>query len=188
MHPATNSPGCRPLAATFMRHGVPVALWPVQIRPFYTMPCADDANYSNSFDVFIRGEEIISGAQRVHDPELLTGASGGRHSVCFLFLFSVHVCFAVLVVQCSGLVLCCAVLWCRVASKYSQVGHTLIGGRGVSAVQLVHCSGPSTTFKNPRNSRSPPPPGCSSHSVTCQPNVHLEPYTRFWCDEMMHPN
>jgi len=39
------------------------------------MPCADDARYSNSFDVFIRGEEIISGAQRVHDPELLTGGS-----------------------------------------------------------------------------------------------------------------
>lgn len=38
------------------------------------MPCADDADYSNSFDVFIRGEEIISGAQRIHDPELLVGA------------------------------------------------------------------------------------------------------------------
>jgi hypothetical protein len=37
------------------------------------MPCPDDAAYSNSFDVFIRGEEIISGAQRVHDPVLLTG-------------------------------------------------------------------------------------------------------------------
>ena len=29
------------------------------------MPCPDDPNYSNSYDVFIRGEEIISGAQRV---------------------------------------------------------------------------------------------------------------------------
>lgn len=46
--------------------------YPSAVRPFYTMPCADDANYSNSYDVFIRGEEIISGAQRVHDPELLT--------------------------------------------------------------------------------------------------------------------
>lgn len=44
-----------------------------QVRPFYTMPCADDSNYSNSFDVFMRGEEIISGAQRVHEPELLAG-------------------------------------------------------------------------------------------------------------------
>lgn len=35
--------------------------YPLCIRPFYTMPCPDDANYSNSYDVFIRGEEIISG-------------------------------------------------------------------------------------------------------------------------------
>ncbi|KAL0891348.1 hypothetical protein Bca101_015331 [Brassica carinata] len=46
--------------------------YPSAVRPFYTMPCADDLNYSNSFDAFIRGEEIISGAQRVHDPDLLT--------------------------------------------------------------------------------------------------------------------
>eukprot|EP00877_Chromochloris_zofingiensis_P010012 jgi/Chrzof1/5264/Cz15g19140.t1 len=45
--------------------------YPLVVRPFYTMPCADDSNYSNSFDVFMRGEEIISGAQRVHEPELL---------------------------------------------------------------------------------------------------------------------
>lgn len=45
--------------------------FPQRIRPFYTMPCADDPDYSNSFDVFIRGEEIISGAQRIHDPDLL---------------------------------------------------------------------------------------------------------------------
>ncbi|OAY23853.1 aspartate--tRNA ligase 2, cytoplasmic [Manihot esculenta] len=45
--------------------------YPLAVRPFYTMPCYDDAKYSNSFDVFIRGEEIISGAQRVHVPELL---------------------------------------------------------------------------------------------------------------------
>ncbi|KAH7420534.1 hypothetical protein KP509_13G011400 [Ceratopteris richardii] len=46
--------------------------YPLAVRPFYTMPCFDNPQYSNSFDVFIRGEEIISGAQRVHDPELLT--------------------------------------------------------------------------------------------------------------------
>ncbi|KAJ3676823.1 hypothetical protein LUZ60_002547 [Juncus effusus] len=46
--------------------------YPLGVRPFYTMPCYDDLAYSNSFDVFIRGEEIISGAQRVHTPELLT--------------------------------------------------------------------------------------------------------------------
>ncbi|XP_021751689.1 aspartate--tRNA ligase 2, cytoplasmic-like isoform X2 [Chenopodium quinoa] len=46
--------------------------YPSAIRPFYTMPCYDDPLYSNSFDVFIRGEEIISGAQRIHEPEFLT--------------------------------------------------------------------------------------------------------------------
>jgi len=45
--------------------------YPLTIRPFYTMPCPDDPRYSNSFDIFIRGEEIISGAQRIHEPELL---------------------------------------------------------------------------------------------------------------------
>jgi len=38
----------------------------------YTMPCWDDHHYSNSFDIFIQGEEIISGGQRIHDAELLT--------------------------------------------------------------------------------------------------------------------
>ena len=37
--------------------------YPLAVRPFYTMPCADDSRYSCSFDIFIRGEEIISGAQ-----------------------------------------------------------------------------------------------------------------------------
>ncbi|GAX82774.1 hypothetical protein CEUSTIGMA_g10200.t1 [Chlamydomonas eustigma] len=46
--------------------------YPAAVRPFYTMPCSDDPQYSNSYDVFIRGEEIISGAQRIHDPDMLT--------------------------------------------------------------------------------------------------------------------
>ena len=28
---------------------------------------------ANSYDMFMRGEEILSGAQRIHDPQLLTG-------------------------------------------------------------------------------------------------------------------
>ena len=27
---------------------------------------------SNSYDIFMRGEEIMSGAQRIHDPDFLT--------------------------------------------------------------------------------------------------------------------
>ncbi|QDZ25748.1 aspartyl-tRNA synthetase [Chloropicon primus] len=46
--------------------------YPLNARPFYTMPAPDNPDYTNSYDVFIRGEEIISGAQRIHDPVLLT--------------------------------------------------------------------------------------------------------------------
>lgn len=45
--------------------------FPSSIRPFYTMVDPVDSNYSNSYDVFMRGEEIVSGAQRIHDVELL---------------------------------------------------------------------------------------------------------------------
>ncbi|KAL7638872.1 UNVERIFIED_CONTAM: hypothetical protein RMT77_010406 [Armadillidium vulgare] len=46
--------------------------YPLAVRPFYTMPDPKDSRFSNSYDMFMRGEEILSGAQRVHDPELLT--------------------------------------------------------------------------------------------------------------------
>jgi len=45
--------------------------YPLGARPFYTMPCPTDPRYTNSYDVFLRGEEITSGAQRIHDTELL---------------------------------------------------------------------------------------------------------------------
>ncbi|KAF0461546.1 Aspartyl-tRNA synthetase [Gigaspora margarita] len=45
--------------------------FPLEVRPFYTMPDPNDKNYSNSYDFFMRGQEILSGAQRVHDPILL---------------------------------------------------------------------------------------------------------------------
>ena len=45
--------------------------YPMTIRPFYTMPDPDDPKISNSYDIFIRGQEICSGAQRCHDPDLV---------------------------------------------------------------------------------------------------------------------
>ncbi|KAH9946669.1 aspartate-tRNA ligase [Amylocystis lapponica] len=45
--------------------------FPMALRPFYTMPDPDDPTLSNSYDFFMRGEEILSGAQRIHDPTLL---------------------------------------------------------------------------------------------------------------------
>jgi len=46
--------------------------YPMAVRPFYTMPCPDNPNYSNSYDFFLRGQEILSGAQRIHDATLLS--------------------------------------------------------------------------------------------------------------------
>jgi aspartyl-tRNA synthetase len=45
--------------------------YPVSARPFYTMLDPNDPQYTNSYDFFMRGEEITSGAQRIHEPEML---------------------------------------------------------------------------------------------------------------------
>ncbi|KAG0197307.1 aspartate--tRNA ligase dps1 [Mortierella sp. GBA30] len=45
--------------------------FPLDVRPFYTMPDPKNPRYSNSYDFFMRGEEILSGAQRIHDPDFL---------------------------------------------------------------------------------------------------------------------
>ncbi|PYH76545.1 aspartyl-tRNA synthetase, cytoplasmic [Aspergillus uvarum CBS 121591] len=45
--------------------------FPVNARPFYTMPDPEDSRFTNSFDIFIRGQEIVSGGQRIHDPHML---------------------------------------------------------------------------------------------------------------------
>lgn len=45
--------------------------YPLSVRPFYTMPCPENPKLSNSYDFFIRGQEILSGAQRVHEPDML---------------------------------------------------------------------------------------------------------------------
>jgi len=46
--------------------------YPLAVRPFYTMPDPNNKLYSNSYDMFMRGEEILSGAQRIHDTKLLS--------------------------------------------------------------------------------------------------------------------
>jgi len=51
----------------YMLYGYPSA-----VRPFYTMEDPHDPDYTNSYDFFMRGEEITSGAQRIHDPVMLT--------------------------------------------------------------------------------------------------------------------
>ncbi|MGC8608883.1 MAG: aspartate--tRNA(Asn) ligase [Thermoplasmata archaeon] len=45
--------------------------WPSSLRPFYTMPNEDDPSITNSFDLQYHEVEVTSGAQRVHDPDML---------------------------------------------------------------------------------------------------------------------
>lgn len=49
--------------------------FPLAVRPFYSMPDPNNPKYANSYDMFMRGEEILSGAQRIHDPDFLTERS-----------------------------------------------------------------------------------------------------------------
>ena len=52
--------------------------FPAAVRPFYTMPDPEDPDYSNSYDIFIRGEEVTSGAQRIHDPDMLVACAKAK--------------------------------------------------------------------------------------------------------------
>lgn len=45
--------------------------FPASARPFYAMPDPDDPKITNSFDIFLRGQEILSGGQRIHDADML---------------------------------------------------------------------------------------------------------------------
>ncbi|KAJ9454994.1 Aspartate--tRNA ligase [Diplonema papillatum] len=63
------------------RYGVDfyvVDQFPAGIRPFYTMPSPRGDGYSNSYDIYMRGEEVSSGAQRVHCAELLMKQAADR--------------------------------------------------------------------------------------------------------------
>jgi len=52
--------------------------FPASVRPFYTMPDPANPTFSNSYDIFIRGEEVTSGAQRIHDPEMLLAQAAAK--------------------------------------------------------------------------------------------------------------
>ena len=55
------------------------------------MPDSEDHNLSNSFDIFVRGEEILSGGQRIHRaPQLeerYTIGTGYMFGVLMMLLF-----------------------------------------------------------------------------------------------------
>ncbi|KAK0640644.1 hypothetical protein B0T16DRAFT_334232 [Cercophora newfieldiana] len=45
--------------------------FPTSARPFYAHLDPEDERFTNSFDIFLRGQEITTGGQRVHDPRIL---------------------------------------------------------------------------------------------------------------------
>ncbi|KAF2869390.1 hypothetical protein BDV95DRAFT_577222 [Massariosphaeria phaeospora] len=45
--------------------------FPANARPFYAMPDPNNPELTNSFDIFLRGQEILSGGQRIHDADML---------------------------------------------------------------------------------------------------------------------
>lgn len=45
--------------------------FPANARPFYTHKDSEDRDWTRSFDIFIRGQEICSGGQRIHNIEEL---------------------------------------------------------------------------------------------------------------------
>jgi aspartyl-tRNA synthetase len=42
--------------------------FPVSARPFYAMPDPENPEVTNAYDFFMRGQEILSGGQRLHLP------------------------------------------------------------------------------------------------------------------------
>lgn len=46
--------------------------FPTSARPFYTHLDPKDDKVTNSFDIFLRGQEITTGGQRINDPQVLT--------------------------------------------------------------------------------------------------------------------
>jgi aspartyl/asparaginyl-tRNA synthetase len=45
--------------------------FPIDARPFYAMPDPENPKLTNAYDFFMRGQEILSGGQRLHRPEQL---------------------------------------------------------------------------------------------------------------------
>ncbi|KAI8965564.1 aspartyl-tRNA synthetase [Daldinia sp. FL1419] len=45
--------------------------FPVSARPFYTHLDPNDETVTNSFDIFLRGQEITTGGQRINNPRIL---------------------------------------------------------------------------------------------------------------------
>jgi len=65
------------IAAQYGEEFYMIDKFPKATRPFYTMADPKDPKWTNSYDLFLRGEEITSGAQRIHDPKMLQENAAG---------------------------------------------------------------------------------------------------------------
>jgi nondiscriminating aspartyl-tRNA synthetase len=52
--------------------------FPMAKRPFYTHPAPDDPTWSNTFDLIYRGQELVTGGQRLHRHEDYLAALAAR--------------------------------------------------------------------------------------------------------------
>jgi nondiscriminating aspartyl-tRNA synthetase len=52
--------------------------YPSSKRPFYVLDDPSSPGYTHSFDLLFRGMEIVSGGQRIHDPEMLEAKMRAR--------------------------------------------------------------------------------------------------------------
>jgi nondiscriminating aspartyl-tRNA synthetase len=68
--------------------------FPSSKRPFYTLDHADDPKITESFDLLLRGTEITSGGQRIHDAEMLRSKlrARGMDPADFEFFLEAHDC------------------------------------------------------------------------------------------------
>ena len=56
---------------TYKSEFVFITHYPKEARPMYTMPHKENASITDSFDLLYKGLEITSGAQRIHNYEML---------------------------------------------------------------------------------------------------------------------
>jgi nondiscriminating aspartyl-tRNA synthetase len=71
-----------------------VTRFPSSKRPFYAMDSPDDPTVTESFDLLLRGTEITTGGQRIHDPEVLRAKlrARGMDPDAFGFFLEAHDC------------------------------------------------------------------------------------------------
>lgn len=62
---------CKWVLAKYQSDFVTVTHFPTLAKPFYTKPDPKDPKYSLSYDLLFRGEEILSGSQRINDYQQL---------------------------------------------------------------------------------------------------------------------